>query len=240
MIRRDRGKSVGEALFDITPGTSVQHLRVLIANERQDRLKTLARVIKGLGHEVVASETLVEEVGPATARERPDVAFVGLGEDPQHALDLVSCIVREAFCPVIAVTHAHDPDWVNEVAKRGVYAYIVEGRPDQIQSAIEITLRRYAEHQALQGAFDRRDAEALKEQKSVQLRQRHALELHDRIVQGLSVALLALQLDQRDSSEAALATTLAEAKTIVARAIEELRASGMPHEELLRVAAGHA
>ncbi|MDX6504596.1 MAG: two-component system, response regulator PdtaR [Gaiellaceae bacterium] len=215
-----------------------QHLRVLIANERQDRLKLLARVIEELGHEVVASKTSVDEVGPATARERPDVAIVGLGESPQHALDLVSGIVREAFCPVIAVTHTHDPEWVIEVAKRGVYAYIVEGGPEEIQSAIAITLRRFAEHQMLQGAFDRRDAEASRDQEVNQLRQRDALELHDRVVQGLSVALLALQLDEHEQSEEALSDTLTGAKAIVARAVEELTANGVPHEELIRIAAG--
>ena len=57
----------------------VQHLRVLIANERRDRLELLAQVVAGLGHEVIAREVDVSEVGAVTARERPDVALVGLG-----------------------------------------------------------------------------------------------------------------------------------------------------------------
>lgn len=48
-----------------------------------------------LGHEVIAREIEVEDVGPATARERPDVALVGLGESSQHALELIDKIVRE-------------------------------------------------------------------------------------------------------------------------------------------------
>jgi hypothetical protein len=42
--------------------TGVHHLRVLIANEHQDRLALLADVVKGLGHEVVARETSVAAV----------------------------------------------------------------------------------------------------------------------------------------------------------------------------------
>ena len=34
------------------------HLRVLIANERADRLALLADVVEGLGHEVIASEII--------------------------------------------------------------------------------------------------------------------------------------------------------------------------------------
>ncbi len=199
----------------------------------------LARVVSGMGHEVVARETSVEAVGPATARVRPDVALVGLGPSSEHALDLVSGIVREAFCPVIAVTPSHEPLWTNEAAKRGVYAYIIDGHPDELQSAIEITLRRFAEYQSLHGAFERRTAEVLRDKEYARLRQRDALELHDGVVQGLAVAHLALQLDHHDESREALDATLSQAKAIVARAVEELKASGISHEQLIRDAAGH-
>lgn len=218
--------------------TGVHHLRVLIANEHQDRLALLADVVEGLGHEVVARETSVTAVGPATARVRPDVALVGLGDSSEHALDLISGIVREAFCPVIAVTHTHEPEWVNEAAKRGVYAYIIDGEAEEIQSALDITLRRFAENQSLYGAFEQRNAEALRDQEFARVRQRDALELHDGVVQGLAVAHLALELDQKDQSREALLETLAQAKAIVARAVEELKTTGVSQEQLIRDAAG--
>src|SRR6476660_3597950 len=64
-----------------------EHLRVLIANERKDRLALVAPIVIALGHEVIAREIDVADVGAATARERPDVALVGLGESSEHALD---------------------------------------------------------------------------------------------------------------------------------------------------------
>jgi len=134
----------------------LQHLRVLIANEKRDRLELLAQVVIGLGHDVIAREIYVKEVGSATARENPDVALVGLGSSSEHALDLISEIVREASCPVIAILHADDPAYIHEAAKRGVFAYIVDGSPDELQSAIDITLQRFSEYQSLQGAFGRR------------------------------------------------------------------------------------
>ena len=139
-----------------SPRPSPSNLRVLIANERRDRLELLAQVVIGLGHDVIAREIYVKEVGAATARERPDVALVGLGTSSEHALELISEIVREAFCPVIAILHAGDPAYIHEAAKRGVFAYIVDGTPDELQSAIDITLQRFAEYQSLQGAFGRR------------------------------------------------------------------------------------
>jgi response regulator NasT len=147
-------------------------LRVLIANERRDRLEQLAHVVAGLGHEVIAREIDVKEVGAVTAREQPDVALVGLGSSSDHALELISEIVREAACPVIAILRAGDPAYIHEAARRGVFAYIVDGTPDELQGAIDITLQRFAEYQSLQGAFGRR---ALIEQAKGILMARHSI-----------------------------------------------------------------
>ena len=133
-----------------------QNLRILIANERRDRLELLAQVVTGLGHEVIAREVDVREVGSVTAVEHPDLALVGLGLSSAHALELISEIVHEATCPVIALLSADDPAYVREAAKRGVFAYIVDTTPDELQSAIEITLQRFTEYQNLKGAFGRR------------------------------------------------------------------------------------
>jgi AmiR/NasT family two-component response regulator len=122
------------------PESDLQHLRVLIATEKRDRLELLA--------------------------------LVGLGSSSEHALELISEIVREASCPVIAILHAGDPAYVHEAAKRGVFAYIVDGTPDELQSAIDITLQRFSEYQNLQGAFGRR---AVIEQAKGILMARHAI-----------------------------------------------------------------
>ena len=153
-------------------GTEGRQLRVLIANEKRDRLELLANVVIGLGHDVIAREIYVKEVGAVTAREHPDVALVGLGSSSEHALDLISEIVREAFCPVIAILLAGDPEYVHEAAKRGVFAYIIDGSPEELQSTIDITLQRFSEYHNLQGAFGRR---ALIEQAKGILMARHSI-----------------------------------------------------------------
>jgi len=214
-----------------------RHLRVLIANQRADRLDLLARVVNALGHNVIAREIHVSEVGAVTARERPDVALVGLGESSDHALELITEIVRGAFCPVIALLETYDADWVDLAAQRGVYAYIVDTRPEELQSAIDITLRRFGELQAVQGAFERRDAEVLRETEQTLARRRDVLELYDGVVQGLSVAHLALELDRRDESRDALLEALENARAIVSRALDDLRGEGLAIEQLIKDAA---
>jgi AmiR/NasT family two-component response regulator len=148
------------------------HLRVLIANERKDRLGLVAAVVVGLGHEVIAREIEVEDVGVVTARERPDVALVGLGESSEHALGLIDRIVREAACPVIVLLHAPDPVFVREASKRGVFAHISDVDVEDWQSSIDIVLRRFAEYHALEGAFGRR---ALIERAKGILMERHGV-----------------------------------------------------------------
>lgn len=128
-------------------------LRILIANERKDRLERIATIVTSIGHTVISRELEVADVAAATDREHPDLAFVGLGIDGLHALEMISEIVRKASCPVIALLESDDPVWVNEAAKRGIFAYIVNGNPDEMQSAIDITIQRYAEYKNLEGAF---------------------------------------------------------------------------------------
>jgi AmiR/NasT family two-component response regulator len=135
---------------------TTDHLRVLVANEREDRIALVTTLVAGLGHTVIAGSTNVTEVGELTSSEHPDVALVGLGDSSAHALELIERIVHEADCPVIAVLEGHDTAFVDEAAKRGVFAYIEDGTPDELQSALEITLRRFAEYHNLQGAFGRR------------------------------------------------------------------------------------
>jgi AmiR/NasT family two-component response regulator len=158
--------------MESTSEHSTPHLRVLIANEKRDRLELLARVVTSLGHDVIAREIDVKEVGAVTARERPDVALVGLGSSSAHALELISEIVREASSPVIALLAADDPEYIHEAAKRGIFAYIIDTTPAELQSAIDITLQRFAEYHSLQGAFGRR---AVIEQAKGILMARHAV-----------------------------------------------------------------
>jgi len=150
-----------------------EHLRVLIANERKDRLALVAPIVAALGHEVIAREIEVEDVGAVTARERPDVALVGLGESSEHALELVDKIVHEATCPVIALIHAPDPDFVNEGSKCGVFAYITDADAKDWQSSIDIVLRRFSEYHDLEGAFGRR---AVTERAKGILMERHSVD----------------------------------------------------------------
>jgi AmiR/NasT family two-component response regulator len=148
-------------------------LRVLIANERQDRLVNVKRIVEALGHRVITPQIEVEDVGEFTRIERPDVALVGLGASTQHALDMIERIVYEAVCPVVALLHLPDKEFVAEAARRGVFAYATDDEPaEDWQNAIEIALRRFAQLHDLEDAFAKR---AVTERAKGILMERHSI-----------------------------------------------------------------
>ena len=74
---------------------------------------------------------------------------------------------------MIALLHANDPSYTTPKPRSAsVFAYIIDGSPEELQSAIDITLQRFTEYQNLQGAFGRR---ATIEQAKGILMARHAL-----------------------------------------------------------------
>lgn len=136
---------------------NITRLRVLVTDGPGVRLDEITRTVVALGHDVIARESSLPDVARLTATERPDVAVVIVHEGNTKALALIDQIVHEAACPVIAVLEVQDRAFVNEAAKRGIFAYIANGHDAQeMQSSIDIVLRRFAEYHALEGAFGRR------------------------------------------------------------------------------------
>jgi response regulator NasT len=149
-------------------------LQVLVSDERPDRLQAIAVLVEELGHEVIAHNVSLERIGEYTRTEQPDVAIIGIGLSAAEALETISKVVHEATCPVIAALDVSDPAYVTEAAKRGVFAYVVISEdPDELRSALDITLRRFAEFHNLEGAFGRR---AVIEQAKGILMERHAID----------------------------------------------------------------
>ncbi len=153
---------------------SPARLRVLVTDGPGVRLDEVTRTIAGLGHDVIARESSLPDVARLTASERPDVAVVIVHEGTAKALELIDKIVHEAACPVIAVLDVQDRAFINEAAQRGIFAYIANGHdPQEMQSSIDIVLRRFAEYHDLEGAFGRR---AVTERAKGILMERHGVD----------------------------------------------------------------
>lgn len=142
-------------------------LRVLVADESDQALERLRRVLEeDLGHDVVSFAVSAGEAAAIIEREDPDVSFVMVHHDDEHALRLISEAVERSSGPVIAHIGGNggpEPDFVARAAELGVSAYVSTGASEDVQAAIEVALRRHRERSELservdelEGALDRR------------------------------------------------------------------------------------
>ena len=130
---------------------NTRHLRVLVADESEQALDALRKVLEGLGHEVMPFAVSVREAVGVIATEDPDIAIVMVHHDDAHALALVSETVEYATGPVIAqVAGADGLDFVRRAAELGISAYVDEMTPEALQGAIEVALARYEERATLE------------------------------------------------------------------------------------------
>jgi response regulator NasT len=155
----------------------VRRLRVLVTDGPGVRLDEVTRTVAALGHDVIARESSLPDVAHITATEHPEVALVIVHEGNTKGLEMIDRIVHEATCPVIAVLDVQDRAFIQEAAKRGIFAYVAHGDDAQeLQSAIDIVLRRFAEYHDLEGAFGRR---AVTERAKGILMERHGIDEQD-------------------------------------------------------------
>jgi AmiR/NasT family two-component response regulator len=138
-------------------------LRILAADEDRGALERTAGVLGGLGHQVTATAIDLAEATEAVAREDPELSVVVVHSDDEHALDLIDEIAAFASGPVIALVAGDDTEFARRAAERGIYAAVRDGDPGALQSAIEVAMRRHAEHEQLaeevgrlQSALERR------------------------------------------------------------------------------------
>ncbi len=138
-------------------------LRVLLADESVQALEQLAAVLQALGHEPTSFAVSTAEAVELIEREDPDLAFVMVHNDDEHALALIDEAVEYASGPVIAHLREADVAFVARAAERGIAAYVDSAAPEVVQGAIELALRRHQERadltarvQQLSTALERR------------------------------------------------------------------------------------
>ena len=129
-------------------------MRVLTADENREQLKELGKLLAQLDHEVVSRAVSVPEAAAMIAAEDPDVSLVRLHRDDEHALALIEELTESASGPVIAVLDEADPEFISAAAERGISAFAQPVDEANVQAAIELAVRRYAESEALTERVD--------------------------------------------------------------------------------------
>src|SRR5918998_157518 len=154
-------------------------LRVLLPDESEDALRSLGAIVTELGHEVTPYAVSVEQAAELIATEDPDIAFVMVHQDDEHALALIAEAVEFASGPVVAHIRDADVDLVARAAEQGISAYVDASTPEAVQGAIDVALRRYREQAALAAKVDQLET-ALQRRTQIErakgvLMERHAI-----------------------------------------------------------------
>jgi AmiR/NasT family two-component response regulator len=171
----DAAESMGSS-SDTTEG-----LTVLVADEDAEALRSTARVLGDLGHHVAAYAVSVGQAAQRISEEDPDLSVVAVHDDLEHALDLIDELSESARGPVVAVVEtSYDGDFLSRAAARGIDGFARSEDPHEVQTAIELALRRHR-HEAqlteqvsqLETALERRSM--IERAKGI-LMERHAID----------------------------------------------------------------
>jgi response regulator NasT len=155
--------------------TEVVHIapiRVLVVAGDASQRAELTRAADRLGHRAIAAVAAVEDVAEVMVRERPDVALVDLGADPDPGLTLLRRVAESRECGVVAVFPTHDEELVLRAAACGAHAVAHQGE-DRLAGALAIAAARHADYRGLQGAFARR---SVTERAKGMLMERHGVD----------------------------------------------------------------
>jgi response regulator NasT len=160
--------------------TTSTGLRVLAADEDEETLRSVDEMLAKLGHTVTAHAVALTQAAELIARDEPDLSVVAVHDDDEHALELIEEINEFANGPVIVLLGEHEPDFVSAAAERGIDAFARPRFLAEVQGAIELAMRRYADTarlaeqvEQLESALERRGA--IERAKGI-LMERHAVD----------------------------------------------------------------
>jgi response regulator NasT len=128
-----------------------QGLRIIVADDESDMRDFFEKMLPRFGHQVVAVAEDGAQLVERCRQLNPDLIITDIKMPQLDGIEASTQICRERPVPVILVSAYHDPALIERAEADHVLAYLVKpiGLAD-LQPAISIAMRRFAELQALQ------------------------------------------------------------------------------------------
>jgi response regulator NasT len=125
-------------------------LRISVADDEQDMRDFFERMLPLLGHQVVSIAETGSELVEHCRTLKPDLIITDIKMPDMDGIEAASLIGRECPTPVILVSAYHDAESIERAVADHVLGYLVKpiGKAD-LQPAISVAMRRFAELQAL-------------------------------------------------------------------------------------------
>jgi response regulator NasT len=137
---------------------NTKRLRIAVADDEPDMRDFFVKVLRHLGHEVVAVAGNGQELVELCREKKPDLIITDIAMPKLDGLQAVRQICREPATgglPVILVSAHHDDELIQRALHEQVLAYLVKPiTRDQLQPAIALAMRRYREFEALRHQAD--------------------------------------------------------------------------------------
>ena len=125
--------------------------RIVVADDEPEMREFFEKVLPRFGHQVVAVAENGRQLVEHCRQLKPDLVITDIKMPGLDGIEASSQVCRERAVPVILVSAYHDPELIARAEADHVVAYLVKpiGLAD-LQPAISIAVRRFAELQALQ------------------------------------------------------------------------------------------
>jgi response regulator NasT len=125
-------------------------LRISVADDEQDMRDFFERMLPLLGHQVVSIAETGSELVEHCRTLKPDLIITDIKMPDMDGIQAANIVAQECPTPVILVSAYHDDDSIERAVADHVLGYLVKpiGKAD-LQPAISVAMRRFAELQAL-------------------------------------------------------------------------------------------
>lgn len=125
-------------------------LRVMLVDERDERVELLKGPLVEAGHEIIARVHPADDLLAKVQDLKPDVIIVDMDSPSRDTLEQMRCIHRDQPKPIVMFAENDDRDLIRDAVKAGVSAYIVDGLGHKrVMPILEVAIARFNEFQGL-------------------------------------------------------------------------------------------
>jgi response regulator NasT len=130
-------------------------LRIIVADDELEMRDFLEKALARFGHQVLAAAENGKELVERCLELRPELIITDVKMPLMDGIEATTAICKERLTPAILITAYHDPELIERAELDHIMAYLVKpvGLAD-LQPAISIAMRRFAEFQALRRECD--------------------------------------------------------------------------------------
>ncbi|HWB11750.1 MAG TPA: ANTAR domain-containing protein [Pirellulales bacterium] len=127
-----------------------ERLRVAIADDDPEIRRTVAAMLRGLGHEVVFAGATGRELVNHCLAETPDLVMTDIEMPDMDGLDAAMAIYERSPAPIIVLTAFCRPELIERAEHNHILGYLMKpATQSQIEAGIAMAVRRHQEFEAL-------------------------------------------------------------------------------------------